>query len=83
MGVMHLSDTNSIWTALCTCYEGSGVQAISYLMGKIWHKQFNDVSDLEMQINKLHSHALKLANLGFRLPDNILAIAILLSLPPS
>ena len=33
MGVMHLSNANAIWTALCTCYEGSGVQAISYLMG--------------------------------------------------
>jgi hypothetical protein len=83
MGVMHLSDANAIWTALCTRYEGSGVQAISYLMGKIWREQFNDASDLETQINELRSHALKLANLGFALPDNILAIAILLSLPPS
>ena len=71
MGVMHLSDANAIWTALCTRYEGSGVQAISYLMGKIWHEQFNDASNLETQINELRSHALKLA------------IAILLSLPPS
>ena len=71
MGVMHLSDTNAIWTGLCTCYEGSGIQAISYLMGKIWCKQFNDASDLETQINKLCSHALKLANLGFTLPDKI------------
>ena len=83
MGVMHLSDANAIWTALCTRYEGSGVQAISYLMGKIWCEQFNDASNLEMQINELRSHALKLANLGFALPDNILTIAILLSLPPS
>jgi len=44
MGVMHLSDANAIWTALCTRYEGSGVQAISYLMGKIWREQFNDAS---------------------------------------
>jgi hypothetical protein len=54
-------------------------------MGKIWHEQFNDALDLEMQINELHAHTLKLANLGFGLPDNIfaIAIAILLSLPPS
>jgi gag-polypeptide of LTR copia-type len=68
---------------LCTHYEGTGVQAILYLMGKIWCKQFNDSSDLETQINELCAHALKCANLGFALPNNILAIAILLSLPPS
>jgi gag-polypeptide of LTR copia-type len=83
MGVMHLTDAKAIWTALCTCYEGSGVQAISYLMGKIWWEQFNDSSNLETQINELWSNSLKLANLGFSLPDNILTIAILLSLPPS
>jgi gag-polypeptide of LTR copia-type len=83
MGVMHLTDAKAIWTALCTHYEGSGVQAISYLMGKIWWEQFNDSSDLEMQISELQSNSLKLANLRFSLPDNILDIAILLSLPPS
>jgi gag-polypeptide of LTR copia-type len=82
MGVMHLDDTKAIWAALCTCYEGSGVQAISYLMGKIWHEQFNDALDLKTQINELRAYALKLKNLRFSIPDNILTIAILLSLPP-
>jgi hypothetical protein len=52
-------------------------------MGKIWHEQFNDALDLETQINELWAHALKLKNLRFSIPDNILTIAILLSLPPS
>ena len=83
LGVMHPDEASSIWSSLCTCYEGTSVQAISYLMSKIWQEQFNDSSDLQMQINELHVSALKLANLGFSLPDNILAIAILLSLLPS
>jgi gag-polypeptide of LTR copia-type len=36
-----------------------------------------------MQINELHASALKLKNLGFDLPNNILTIAVLLSIPPS
>jgi Reverse transcriptase (RNA-dependent DNA polymerase)/Pol polyprotein, beta-barrel domain/gag-polypeptide of LTR copia-type/GAG-pre-integrase domain len=83
LGVMHLDNAAAIWEALCTRYEGTGVQAISYLMSKIWREQFNDTSDLQTQINELRASALKLKNLGFDLPDNILAIAILLSLPPS
>ena len=83
MGVMSLDTAKDIWTALCTCYEGTGIQATAYLITKIWCEQFNDGTDLEIQINELHANAMKLANLGFALLDNILAIAILLSLPPS
>ena len=45
LGVMHLDDASSIWSSLCTCYEGTSVQAISYLMSKIWQEQFNDSLD--------------------------------------
>jgi len=68
---------------LCERYEGKGKQSIAYLIGKLFCGTLLDDSPLEPQLNAMRQKAIVLALLGQTLDNSLIAIAMVISLPPS
>ena len=82
-GVLHTTLASDAWKKLCERYEGKGKQSIAYLIGELFHGTLLDDSPLELQLNTMRQKAIVLALLGQTLDDSLIAIAMVISLPPS
>ena len=81
--VMYATSAHSAWELLRTRYEGKGEQKVAYLISELFRSTLTDDSPLEPQINSMRRVAHTLHSLGHKLEDKLVAVAIILSLPPS
>jgi hypothetical protein len=81
--VIGLNTAKEIWRKLCACYQGKGTQKVAYLIGELFQSSLVDTYALKPQINKIQSTAWSLKALSNEIKDNLIAIAIILSLPSS
>ena len=70
------------WNALADRYRGKGIQSAGYLLTKLWQTRMTVDIGMEDQINEKRTIARQLGGLGFPLEDKVLAMAIVISLPP-
>ena len=82
-GVIGLDTAQAVWEKLSARYEGKGTQKIAYLIGELFRSSLVDTEALEPQINKMRRTARTLTALKNEINDNLVAIAIILSLPSS
>ncbi|PCH35363.1 hypothetical protein WOLCODRAFT_41682, partial [Wolfiporia cocos MD-104 SS10] len=74
---------SEVWTRLNTRYEGKGNQTIVYLISDLFHGNLSDESPLEPQLNAMSQKAYIITSLGQPLGNSLIAIAMVISLPPS
>jgi hypothetical protein len=72
-----------VWDAIRSRYSGASNQSVAFLMAKIWRTTMLDDKDLISQINEIRSYARKVIAMGRTMPDDLIAHAIIISLPPS
>lgn len=82
-GVLHAPTAAEIWTKLCQRYEGHGKQTIAYLIGELFRGTLSADSPMHNQLNAMWQKARILKSLGQPLDDSLIAIAMVISLPPS
>ncbi|TFY76816.1 hypothetical protein EWM64_g7197 [Hericium alpestre] len=75
--------TETAWKKLSKQYKGKGEQKIAYLIGELFRSTFTDDAPIEPQINDMRHIRHTLTTLGNKLNDKLIAVAIILSLPPS
>ena len=78
--MMLVSDA---WKKLCERYEGKGKQSIAYLISESFCRTLPDDSPLELQLNAMHQKAIVLASLSQTFDNSLIAITMVISLPPS
>ena len=66
-----------------TRYEGKGEQKIAYLIIELFRSTLSDDSPLNPQINAMLHTANTISALGLPLHEKLIALAIIISLPPS
>ncbi|TFY83816.1 hypothetical protein EWM64_g182 [Hericium alpestre] len=71
------------WKKLSERYKGKGEQRIAYLIGELFWSTFTDDASLEPQINGMCCIGHTLTALGNKLDNKLIAVALILSLPPS
>jgi len=81
--VLDETTSKAAWSKLMTRYEGKGEQKIALLISELFRSTLSDGSPLEPQINVMTRTAHQLSALGLTLEERIIAIAIIISLPPS
>ncbi|KAJ8580825.1 hypothetical protein M405DRAFT_698838, partial [Rhizopogon salebrosus TDB-379] len=77
------TSAEEIWKKLSERYEGKGKQTIAYLIGELFRGTLSDESAMETQLNTMRQKAYVLKSLGQPLDDSLVAIAMVISLPPS
>lgn len=82
-GVLYTKTAAEAWTKLSERYEGKGKQTIAYLIGELFRNTLTDDSSLETQLNAMQQKASIIRSLGQPLDDALVAIAMVISLPPS
>ncbi|KAI0061979.1 hypothetical protein BV25DRAFT_1767308, partial [Artomyces pyxidatus] len=80
-----LSATTSkdAWNKILARYEGKGEQKVAFLISELFRGTLSEDAPLETQINAMTRTAHTLAALGQPLDDKLIAVAIIISLPPS
>ncbi|TFY75015.1 hypothetical protein EWM64_g8994, partial [Hericium alpestre] len=81
--VLDMMTTEAAWKKLSKRYEGKGEQRIAYLIGELFRSTFMDDAPLELQINSMRCTGHMLMVLGNKLDDKLIAVTLILSLPPS
>ncbi|HEV7737198.1 MAG TPA: hypothetical protein VGO47_07495, partial [Chlamydiales bacterium] len=81
--VINAGTVNEAWRALCERYEGKGIQKVAYLLRTLFRSTLSDTESMEPQINKMLQIARTIKSLEHDISDAFLAIAIVISLPPS
>ncbi|THH12525.1 hypothetical protein EW146_g7606 [Bondarzewia mesenterica] len=81
--VMDAKTAKDAWDKIHTRYEGKGEQKVAYLISELFRGTLTDDSPLEPQINAMRRVSHTLHSLGHELEDKLVAVAIMLSLPPS
>ncbi|OCH83534.1 hypothetical protein OBBRIDRAFT_692566, partial [Obba rivulosa] len=71
------------WDRLCKRYKGKGKQTIAYLIGELFRGTLSDEALLEPQLNAMRQKVRILTSLGTTLGDDLVAVAIVISLPSS
>ena len=69
------------WTTVKNCFNGQGIQSVTYLMTKLWHSMMTLDHELLPQIQEVKDCVQKLKSLGYEISNELQAIAIILSLP--
>lgn len=78
---MGKTTTKKTWDALKNHFEGKGIQSAVHYMSKLYRAQLTDNGTLLTQISAMKAHAIKLESLGYAVADELVAIAIIMSLP--
>lgn len=78
---MGKTTTKQTWDALKNHFERKGIQSAVHYMSKLYRAQLTDNGTLLTQISAMKAHAIKLESLGYAVADNLVAIAIIMSLP--
>ena len=82
-GVMYAETAKEAWDKLRDRYEGKGKQSIAYLIGELFRNTLDDASPLGPQLNAMLQRGHTITSLGQTLDDSLIAIAMVISLPPS
>jgi hypothetical protein len=83
MSVIEKTLAKDLWEALSERFDGAGAQSAALLMGRVWRSTMSEEKDLLTQINEIKGNTRKLTAIGYPVSDNLLTIAIILSLPSS
>src|SRR5258705_1167273 len=81
--VLNVTTAKESWDKIRARYEGKGKQKIAYLISDLFRSTLTDASPLEPQINAMIRTSHTLSSLELVLDDMLIAIAIIISLPPS
>lgn len=82
-GILYTPMAKDAWRKLCERYEGKGKQTIAQLIGELFRNTLTDESPMETQLNAMQQKAFILTSLGQPLDDTLVAVAMVISLPPS
>jgi hypothetical protein len=82
-GILYTPMAKDAWKKLCERYEGKGKQTIAQLIGELFRSTLTDESPMETQLNAMQQKAHILTSLGQPLDDTLVAVAMVISLPPS
>ena len=82
-GVVHEPTAKKTWDKLMATYEGKGKQTIASLIREMFRGTLSDESDLRPQLEAMLHKKHQLTNLGVSLDDQLIAIAMVISLPPT
>ncbi|EMD30481.1 hypothetical protein CERSUDRAFT_40957, partial [Gelatoporia subvermispora B] len=72
-----------VWEKLRARYEGAGKQSIAQLISELFRSTLSDENALEPQLNAILQKSYILKSLGQTLNDSLVAVAMVISLPPS
>ena len=81
--IIYATTAKQAYDKLRECYEGTGKQTIALLTSEIFRGTFTDDAPMEQQLNSLRQRTHILKTLGFELPNWLIAVAIVTSLPDS
>ena len=81
--VLHLTSAQDIWSKLAERYEGKGKHTVARLIGELFRGTLSDEEPLESQLNEMRQKVSILASLEQKLDDSLVAVAMVISLPPS
>ena len=82
-GVLYTTTSAEAWKKLSERYEGKGKQSIAYLISELFRNTLSDDESMETQLNSMRQKANVLKTLGQPLEDSLVAIAMVISLPPT
>jgi len=82
-GVLYTTTSAEAWRKLRERYKGKGKQSIAYLISELFCSTLLDDKSMETQLNSMRQKANVLKTLGQPLEDSLIAIAMVISLPPS
>ena len=82
-GVLYTTTSAEAWRKLSEHYEGKGKQSIAYLISELFRSMLSDDESMETQLNSMQQKANVLKTLGQPLEDSLIAIAMVILLPPS
>ena len=82
-GVLYTTTSAEAWKKLSERYEGKGKQSIAYLISELFQSMLSDDESMETQLNSMRQKANVLKTLGQPLEDSLIAIAMVISLPPT
>lgn len=82
-GVMYATTAKETWDKLKDRYEGQGKQTIAYLIGELFRNTLDDELPLGPQMDSMVQKGHLIRSLGQVIDDTLIAIAIVISLPPS
>ena len=82
-GVIHIETALGVWDKLMRTYEGKGKQTMASLISELFRGTLSDDSPLQPQLDAMLHKKHLLSGLGVSLDDSLIAIAMVLSLPPS
>lgn len=82
-GVIYAGTAQEVWNKLHQCYQGTGKQTIVYLIRELFRNTLSDTTPMDSQLNDMLHKAHILTLLGLVLPDALIAIAMVISLPES
>jgi gag-polypeptide of LTR copia-type len=81
--ISHHVSSKPAWDALQARWEGSGVQSLVFLVEKLFSDKATDDESMADFISKQRSIATNIHNLGLTLPEALLALILLHTLPSS
>jgi hypothetical protein len=82
-GVLDATDAKETWDQLHVHYQGKSKQTIAYIIGELFQTMLADDKPLKPQLNALLQKSHILTSLGVKLDESLVAVALMLSLPPS
>jgi len=82
-GVLYTTTSADAWKKLSERYEGKGKQSIAYLISELFRNTLSDDESMETQLNSMRQKANVLKTLGQPLEESLVAIAMVISLPPT
>lgn len=81
--ISHHTSAKPAWDALQARWEGHGVQSLVFLVEKLFSDKATDDDPMADFIAKQRAIATNIHNLGLTLPEALLALILLHTLPPS
>ena len=82
-GVLYMTTSAEAWRKLSEHYKEKGKQSIAYLISELFRSTLSDNESMETQLNSMQQKANVLKTLGQPLEDSFVAIAMVISLPPT
>ncbi|CDO75139.1 hypothetical protein BN946_scf184772.g6 [Trametes cinnabarina] len=82
-GVMHLASSTEVWDKLARTYEGKGKQTVASPISELFRDTLSDDSAMQLQLDAMLHKKHLLSTLDQPLDDSLVAIAMVISLPPS
>jgi hypothetical protein len=81
--VVETTTVHEVWTRIIECWEGKGMQSLSFLYQQLTMTKIEEDKDLTTGFNSLRAIAAKMKTLGKPVSDLMLAQIMMCALPPS